>query len=67
MIDENKNIEKCNHNIKSAKSSIVILESPRVFTYPERIFGVCRCCGKSFVFEKCDNGKLKRIKDKEDN
>ena len=60
-------IEKCNHNIKSRKTSIVILDSPRTFTYPEIFFGICKCCGKSFAFEKLDNGELKRIKNKGDN
>jgi hypothetical protein len=60
-------VEKCNHRIKSPKTSIIILDSPRTFTYPEIVFGVCKCCGKSFTFERLENGELKKIKDKGDN
>ena len=59
--------EKCNHKIKSPKTSITILDSPRTFTYPEIVFGVCKCCGKSFKFERLENAELKKIKDKGDN
>ena len=55
-------VEKCNHRIKSSKTSIITLDSPRTFTYPEMVFGVCKCCGKSFTFKRLENGKLKKIK-----
>ena len=48
MNDISKN--KCNHRIKSRNTSIIILDSPKTFTYPEHIYGVCECSGKSFHY-----------------
>jgi hypothetical protein len=62
----NPETEKCNHDIKSSDTSIVILDSPRTFVYPERFFGICKYCGESFIFEKLEDGKVRTIKNKED-
>ena len=62
MNDINKN--KCNHRIKSHNTSIIILDSQKTFTYPEHIYGVCECCGKSFHYIKDEKGNLKIYKEK---
>lgn len=57
--------EKCNHRIKSRKTSIVLLPEHRTFTYPEHIFGVCKFCGKPFDYIKDRKGCLKIYKENE--
>ena len=63
----NPDISQCNHDINSKDTSIIILDTPRTFTYPERIFGICKFCGKPFVFIKDDTKQLKLIEEEEDN
>lgn len=65
----NPEVEKCNHNIRSLKTSISILESPVTFTYPRDVFGICKYCGKPFHYTMDENGKLKAVRKnkKEDN
>ena len=58
------NIQKCKHNIRSKDTSVIILDTPRTFPYPEHVYGVCKCCGKSFHFIKDENGKMKRFNKK---
>ena len=52
---------KCNHRVKSKNTSIVLLNR-KSFTIPERIYGVCKCCGKSFEYVKKENGSLLKYK-----
>ena len=59
MGDINKN--KCNHRIKSRNTSIIILDSQKTFTYPEHIYGVCECCGKSFHYIKDEKYIRKKL------
>ena len=60
----NPEVQKCRHNIKSRNTSIVILDTPRTFTFPQDIYGVCKCCGKPFHFVKDENGKIKKYNEK---
>lgn len=64
MGKENEINKKCNHRIKSRNTSIILLDTPRTFTYPQHVYGVCECCGKSFHYIKDENGKLKLYKEK---
>lgn len=53
--------EKCNHNIKSKKTTLHLLG--RVFmTSPNVRYAVCPICGKEFKFIEKEGGKLERIK-----
>jgi hypothetical protein len=57
--------DKCNHNIKSNKTSILFLNT-KTFTVPEHIFGICKYCGKPFDYVIID-GKPQLNNEKEDN
>ena len=63
-MDENTSL-KCNHRIASEKTTIDLLPGRRSFTYPEHVYGVCRCCGKPFHYIRGDHGKLLSTKSKE--
>lgn len=53
--------EKCNHNIKSKKTTLNLLG--RVFmTFPNVRYAVCPICGKEFKFTEKEDGKLERLK-----
>ena len=58
--------KKCNHRIKSKNTTIKLLPGLHTFTYPEHIYGVCECCGKSFHYIKYSDGILKKYKNKEE-
>ena len=58
--------EKCNHNINDENTSIVVLSTPRTFTFPEHAYGICQYCGKPFHYIKEKNGSLKIYEEKDD-
>lgn len=53
--------DKCNHKIKSKKTTLHLLG--RVFmTYPNIRHAVCMVCGKEFKFTEDEKGELKPVK-----
>lgn len=57
--------KKCNHRIKSKNTTIAILSTRRTFTFPEHVYGICKCCGKTFHFiRNHEDGSLKKFKNK---
>lgn len=50
-------VEKCDHRVSSPNSSILFVEDFITMTYPQTMYGVCKCCGKSFEFIKNEKGK----------
>lgn len=57
--------KKCNHNIKSKNTTLNLLG--RVFmTFPNVRHAVCPICGKEFKFAEDENGKLKQLKNCEE-
>lgn len=47
-----KKKEQCNHDPKSDSTTIIILDKFTTMVAPDRDYGVCRVCHKSFEFIK---------------
>lgn len=58
-------IKKCNHNIKSRRTSITILPD-EFMVFPPQKFGFCPVCQKVFKFQVQDDNSLILVEE-EDN
>ncbi len=54
-------VGKCDHRIGSKKTTIILTKDEMCMVYPQTIWGMCHICGKTFKYQRGDDGRFTRV------